>query len=88
MLPNGPNKPHLRHPHDGAKDAEAEGDDGGDAGREEVRGGVVGGVVAGDAAFEEEVLGEGDAFVDGEPVALDFTYQSNCMLSPRRRSDG
>lgn len=35
-----------------------------------MRGGVVGDVVAADAALEEEVFWEGDAFVDGKPVAL------------------
>lgn len=70
MPADGPHEPHLRHAHDGAEDAEAKGDDGGDAGREEMRGGVDGDVVAADAAFEEEVFGEGDAFVDGKPVAL------------------
>lgn len=69
MLAHGPDEPHLGHAHDGAEDAEAEGGHGGEAGGEEVRGGVDGGVVAGGAALEEEVFGEGDAFVDGEPVA-------------------
>ena len=70
MFPNGPDEPHLRHAHDGAEDAEAKGRDGGDAGGQEVRGGVDGRVVAADAAFEEEVFGERDAFVYGEPVTL------------------
>ena len=70
LLPDRPDEPHLRHAHDGAEDAEAERQDGGDAGREERGGHVDGGVVAGEAAFEDEVLGEGDGFVDGEPVAL------------------
>ena len=70
-------EPNLRHAHDGAEDAEAKGQDGGDAGREEA--GVVpdGDVVF--AAFEDEVLGQGDAFVDGEPVAL-CVYLVRCMF--------
>lgn len=70
MFPNRPREPHLRHAHDGTEDAEAEGEDGCDARGQEMRGGVVGDIVAVDAAFEEEVFWEGDAFVDGEPVAL------------------
>lgn len=70
MFANGPDEPNLGHAHDGAEDAEAEGEDGGDAGREEVRDRVDGHVVARHAALEDEVFGQGDAFVDGEPVAL------------------
>ena len=67
---DGPDEPHLRHAHDGAHDAEAEGHDGGDARWQPGGVAVDGDVVAGEAALEEEVLGQGDAFVDGEPVAL------------------
>ncbi len=70
MSPNRPHKPHLRHAHDSPEDTEAKSDGGCDARGEAMRGGVVGDVVAMDAAFEEEVFGESDAFVDGEPVAL------------------
>ena len=58
-----PDEPHLRHAHDGAHDAEAEGQH-----RCDARGQQGGGVPDGDvifAGFEDEVLGEGDAFVDG-----------------------
>ena len=71
MSPNRPHKPYLRHAHDSPKDTEAKSDGGCDARGEAMRGGVVGDVVAMDAAFEEEVFGECDAFVDGEPVALE-----------------
>lgn len=67
-LADGADEPDLRHAHDGAEDAEAEGQDGGDAGREEARVVPDGDVVL--AALEDEVLAQGDAFVDGEPVAL------------------
>ena len=60
---DGAYEPHLRHAHDGAEDAEAEGEHGGDAGREQARGVPDGDVVF--ALFEDEVLGQGDAFVDG-----------------------
>lgn len=67
---NGTDEPDLRHTHDGAKYAEEEGGDGSDTRRQEVWGGVYGWVVTRESAFEDEVLGEGDPFVDGEPVAL------------------
>lgn len=70
MFPNGPDEPHLRHAHDGTENTETECQDGGDPGGEEILGGVVGHVVALDAALEDEVFGERDAFIDGEPVAL------------------
>ena len=69
-FPHRPNPPHLRHAQHGAHDPEAEGQDGGDARGEEGRGVVDGDVVVAAGVFEEEVFGQGDAFVDGEPVAL------------------
>lgn len=74
VFPNRPNEPHLRHTHDGAHDAKAEGDDGCDARWEEMRGGIVGNVVAFDALFEEEMFRDGDTFVYREPVALIIVY--------------
>lgn len=70
MPPDRPDEPHLRHAHDGAEDAEAKSDDGSDAGWE--FGGLVVdlGPVAAEALFEDKVFAQGDAFVDGEPVAL------------------
>ena len=70
-LAHGPDEPDLRHAHDGAEDAEAKGHDGCQARRQEARVVPDGDVVF--AALEDEVLGQGDAFVDGEPVAL-FTW--------------
>jgi len=55
FLAHGADEPDLRHAHDGAEDAEAEGEDGGHAGGEEVRGVVDGDVVF--AFFEDEVFG-------------------------------
>lgn len=68
FLADGADEPDLRHAHDGAEDAEAEGEHGGAAGGQELARVVDGDVVL--ALLEDEVLGEGDAFVDGEPVAL------------------
>ena len=68
FLADGPDEPDLRHAHDGAEDAEAEGEHGGAAGGEQLARVVDGDVVL--ALFEDEVLGEGDAFVDGEPITL------------------
>jgi len=67
---DGADEPNLSHAQDGTHDAKAEGGHGGDAGRE--LGGLVVDldVVAEVAALEDEVFAEGDAFVDGEPVAL------------------
>lgn len=59
----GTDKPHLRHTHDGAKDAEAKGKHGGHAGRQQTR--VVPDADVVSAPFEDEVLAQGDAFVDG-----------------------
>lgn len=70
VFPNRPNEPHLRHAHDGTENTETECQNGCDPGGEEMRGGVVGHVVALDAAPEDEVFCERDAFIDGEPVAL------------------
>lgn len=67
-LADGADEPHLRHAHDGAEDAEAEGEHGGEARREQARVVPDGDVVF--ALLEDEVLRQGDAFVDGEPVAL------------------
>lgn len=69
-LPNRADEPDLRHAHDGAEYAEKEGGNRGDAGGQEVWRGVNGWIVTRDAALENEVFGEGDAFVDGEPVGL------------------
>ena len=55
LAADGADEPDLRHAHDGAKGAEAEGEDGGDAGREEARVVPDGDVVL--AALEDEVLG-------------------------------
>jgi hypothetical protein len=69
-LANRPNEPNLRHAQDCTHNAEAESKHCGDAG------GELGGLfvdlgdVAGVTALEDEVLGERDAFVDGEPVSL------------------
>lgn len=54
FLANGPDKPHLRHTHHGAEDAEAEGQDGGRADGEEVRCVPDGDVVL--AFFEDEMF--------------------------------
>lgn len=64
--------PRLGHTEDGAHDADAEGADGGETGGQ--AGGLavgLGGVAREGVAAEDEVLGEGDALVDGEPVADD-----------------
>jgi len=60
----------LGHPHDSAEDPKTEGDNGGDARWKQTRVLIDSKVVPGKAAFEEKVLYEGDAFVDGEPVTL------------------
>lgn len=62
-LAYGADEPHLRHAHDGAEDPEAEGEYGGDAGWEQARVVPDGDVVF--ALLEDEVLGQGDAFIDG-----------------------
>lgn len=55
MFPDRTDEPDLRHAHDGAEDAEAEGEDGGDARGEQFAVVPDGDVVL--AAFEVEVLG-------------------------------
>ena len=66
MQRNRADVPDLAHAGNHAGDAEAEGDDGSDAKGQ--LGGlvVVRGVVTAEAALEDEVVGEGDALVDGE----------------------
>ena len=59
--------------HDSTEHAEQEGGYGRHAGGEEVRVPVDGDVVVVHAALEEEVLRQGDALVDGEPVTLQVT---------------
>ena len=71
-LADGADKPHLGHTHHGAKHTKREGAEGGQGRWELVRLVVLLGHVA-DAAAEDEVLGKGDRFVDGEPVALSNT---------------
>lgn len=60
---HGADEPQLRHAHDGAEDAEAESEHGREAGGQEFRVVPDGDVVF--ALLEDEVLGQGDAFVDG-----------------------
>jgi len=67
---DGTDKPDLSHAHHGPENAETEGAEGGQRGRE-----FVGLVI---------VLGERDAFVDGQPVALVPCQQK----SPTRRGRG
>ena len=63
-------EPYLRHAHNSTKDPEAKGENSSEARRQETRVLVDGKVVSGKAAFEEEMFGKGNAFVDGEPIAL------------------
>ena len=62
-LANRTDEPHLRHAQDGAHDSKAECEHSRDAGWEQIRVVPDGDVVL--APFEDKVLGEGDAFVDG-----------------------
>jgi hypothetical protein len=55
----------LAHARDHSRDAKAEGADSGDTGWEGLGAVVELWAVAGEAVFEEEVVGKGDAFVDG-----------------------
>lgn len=66
---DGSHVPDLAHAHDHAYDTAAEGADGGETGRQLVGLVVVLRVVTCEAALVEEVIAEGDALVDGEPVA-------------------
>jgi len=68
---DGPDPPDLRHAADGTGDAAAKGKQRGEARRQFGRLVVRLGRVAGEAAAEEEVLGQRDALVDGEPVGDD-----------------
>lgn len=63
QLADRADEPHLRHAHDRAEDPEAEGEHGCDPGGEQARVVPDGDVVF--ALLEDEVLGQGDAFVDG-----------------------
>ncbi len=71
QLADGTGEPDLSHAENGTHDAETESDDGGDARRQGagVRVGLR--AVALESAAEDEVLGQGDALVDGEPVTDD-----------------
>ena len=62
-LAYGTYEPHLRHAHNGTEDAKAESKHSRDAGWEQARIIPYGDVVF--ALLEDEVLGKGDAFVDG-----------------------
>ena len=67
---NGPDKPHLCHTHDRAKYAEAEGAKSGKGWRKLRRLIVLFWIVGARTLLEDEMLWEGDAFIDGQPVAL------------------
>lgn len=69
MQRNGPHKPHLTHAQHHARDTDTETEHGGHARRQLVGDVVVLGDVAAHAALEDEVVGQADALVDGEPVA-------------------
>ena len=72
----------LSHSHDSAKDPKAKASDAGNARREQI-----GRVPDGDVVFallEDEVLGQGHAFVDCEPVAL--TNMLACMQEVVRKA--
>ena len=68
---DGTGKPDLGHAENGTHDTETESDDGSDAWRQGA--GVCVGLraVPLESAAEDEVLGQGDALVDGQPVADD-----------------
>jgi len=61
-------EPDLRHAKDGAHDAKAEGGHGGNSRRQLVPVEVVFWTISRHAALVDDMLGECDAFVDGEPV--------------------
>ena len=65
---NRPHEPHLRKAHDSAENAKAERTDGGESGGQFGWLVVRRDVVAAEAPLEEEVVGEGNGLVDGEPV--------------------
>lgn len=69
QLANGADIPHLGHAHDGTHNAEAEGSESSNAGWEFL--GLVVDLrsVAAEAALVDEVFGQRNAFVDGQPVA-------------------
>jgi hypothetical protein len=70
LLSDRSNKPDLSHAHDSTEDTEAECSNGCKA-RWEFGGLIIDfGCVATEATLEDDVFWEGDAFVDGEPVAL------------------
>lgn len=71
QLSNWPHEPDLCHAENSAHDTEQESSDGGNSGWELVLVEVVLWLVAGEATAVEDVLGEGDAFVDGEPISND-----------------
>lgn len=68
---NRAGEPYLGHPHDSAEDSKAEGEDCSDARGKQARILIYSEVIPAEAAFEEKVLYEGNAFVDGEPVTLE-----------------
>lgn len=64
-----PSKPHLSHTKNSTHDAETEGNNGCNSRRKLASVHVDRGVIAREAALEEDVLWDGDAFIDGEPLS-------------------
>lgn len=69
MFRDRPDEPRLRHARDHTSDATAEGSHGGIAWGQFLRAIVDGGIIPGEATLEDEVIDEGDALIDGEPVS-------------------
>lgn len=70
LPPNGSDIPYLRQTHEGAEDPKTEGHGGGEPGRKLPSFVKVLTDVSRQASPENEVLGEGDALKDGQPVRL------------------